>query len=148
MYLAGAESQCRSHRVDGHIATTDDADPLATEIRGLVQSDVLQELGSRIDAREVFALDAQPPALVGANGQHDGLVALPIQQTVSGEVAPQSHVGLDLHISPADIINLDVQHISRQAVVWDSHGHHAAGDRQFLEHGHGIALLGQPKGRR
>ncbi len=83
---------------------------------------------------------------MGADRQHHGLEAFPVQQLVQRKVPAQRRVQDDLHAGALDVVNLGIQHIARQAVLGDAHGHPATCHGRCLVDGRLVAPLRQAQG--
>ncbi|MGD0998631.1 MAG: hypothetical protein ABR941_10000 [Thermoleophilia bacterium] len=80
-----------------------------------------------------------------AGRQEDGPVAV-AEQAIDCEVDAAALVQTEIDAEGADAVDLALQHVGRHAVVGDPDPQHAAGDRQRLEHGGGVAELGEVAG--
>ena len=142
--LLGAGAQGGAHAVHGHVAAADHRHPVA-QMDAVAQVDLAQKVDPGKDPLIILALDAQPLALLGADADEKGLVAL-IAQLADGEILADFHPGLELHAQVLDDLNLRLDDIAGQPVGGNPHAEHAAEDRQFLENGHPVALDGQKIG--
>ena len=85
--LAGAQAPGGAGSVDGDVTAADHGHPLAGTMRSgdsgiaaSLQGHIAQEIGAGHDALLLLARDAQAAALVGADGQNDGVEAILIEQ--------------------------------------------------------------------
>ena len=76
VHLARAQAPGRAGGVHGRVAAADHHHALALQVGRLPDGDVAQHLHGVVDARLVFAVDAQVAAAVRAERQHDGRVAV------------------------------------------------------------------------
>ena len=117
---------------------------LITETGYLITAEghLAQEVRRHEHAGQVGAGDRQPGADVGTDGHEDGVVVLQQRRGVLDAV-------VELQFDPLgdDGVNLPLHHLRRQPQVRHAHAHHAAGHRQRLEHGGGVALTHQIKPR-
>ncbi len=132
-------------RVHGHVPAADDDDPPAHR-HLLPQIHPAQEVHPVEHSLQILAGNAQPAALVGPHGDEDGIIIAPQFLQARPAVPAHGRVESDLHPQGLDIRDLPPQHVFRQAVLGDAHGHHPPGHGQGLENGDRIALAGQEIG--
>ena len=108
----GAEAQGGARRVHGRVAAADDHDVLADPLL-LAQVGALQEVDAVDHAVELLAGDVHGDRVHAAGGDHDRVVAL--AQLVEGDVAPDLDVVVELHAVLGDPVDVQLDHVARQA---------------------------------
>ena len=142
--LVRAEAHCAAADVHGHVAAADDGAALA-EGRVMAEVHGTQEVHAAVDARELLARDAELGRLLRADGDIEALVALRAQ-LLDGDVLADFDAAFEFNAHLAQDVDLGVEHVLFQAEARDAEREHAAGHRIAVEHGHGVALVGEVVG--
>ncbi len=74
-HVLGARPLGGQGHVDGHVAAADD-DDLLSDLGLVAQGRFAQEVHALEHAFDIFAFDAQPAAIMEADGQEDGRIAV------------------------------------------------------------------------
>ena len=104
-----------------------------------------QEVHAAVDALELLARDAELGRLLCADGDVEALVAL-CAQLLDGDVLADLDAAPEFNAHLAQDVDLGVEHVLFQAEARDAEREHAAGHRVAVEHGHGVALVGEVVG--
>ena len=104
-----------------------------------------QEVHAAVDALELLARDTELGRLLRADGNVEALVALRAQ-LLDGDVLADFDAALELDAHLAQDVDLGVEHVFFQPEARDAEREHAAGHRVAVEHGHGVALVGEVVG--
>ena len=146
--LAGRrlDAEGAARRVEGHIAAADHDHPLA-DGRRAPKVDLTQEVDGLQGAFEVVAGHGGGHPLLQSDAEEHGLVVAG-EQRVDREIDAAALVEAQVDAERADLIDLALQHLVRQAVVGDADAQHAAGDGERLEHRGLVAVLREVAGRR
>ncbi|MBT9163582.1 MAG: hypothetical protein DDT24_00493 [Chloroflexi bacterium] len=78
-----------------------------------------------------------------ADGQNHRLVTLFVHHAIDGKVLPQRLIELDLHTGPLDVLDLNVENVTRKTIFGNTSDHHATCYGKLLKYGDFVALLGQ-----
>ena len=142
--LVRAEAHRAAADVHGHVAAADDGTALA-EGRVMAEVHGAQEVHAAVDALELLARDAELGRLLCADGEVEALVAL-CAQLLDGDVLADLDAAAEFDAHLAQDVNLGVEHVFFEAEARDAEREHAAGHRVAVEHGHGVALVGEVVG--
>jgi hypothetical protein len=142
--LSGPAAQSGSDRIHGHIAAADDRHPVA-QVDAFTQVGAQQKVHTGPDPFDLFSLDAQQFALLGADGHEKGAVSL-VAQIADGRVRTNIDTGFKRYSQFPQDRNLLVDDVPGQAVGRDAQGQHAAQDIVFFENRDGKSLDGQKPG--
>jgi len=104
-----------------------------------------QEVHAAVDAIKLLARDAELGRLLRADGNVEALVALRAQ-LLDGDVPADLNAALELDAHLAQDVDLGVEHVFFQPEARDAEREHTAGHRVAVEHGHGVALVGEVVG--
>ena len=111
----------------------------------MAEIDLAQELDAAGNTGELLAGDAERAGLLRADGEIKALVAL-LAELRDGDIFSNLHAAPELHAHFAENVYLGVQNVLFQPEGRDAEREHAAGDRVFVEHGDGVALVGKVVG--
>ena len=125
-------AQHRAGHVVRHVAAADHDDP-GSELDGLAEGHVAQEVDAAEDADGVRARDRQGARALRADGDDHGRVVA--AQLVERDVLPHLRVAADLHAERLDDGDLGANQIGRQTVAGHAGVEHARGHRFHLEDG-------------
>ena len=125
--------------IQGHVASAQHDDAAPAQVNRLAQAGAAQQVQAEPVIGVVSAGDAELGGHVGAGGDDDGIVAS------QEEGVDAFHAGVQAQLDALinHLLHLPIHAVIGQAVRRDANAHHAAGYRQGIEGGGGVAQAHQ-----